>query len=158
MQDAIPPKKEANLKVMEALQEEACKGIVRIDAETMHALGIHPGEVVEIEGSRKTVGIADRAYPTDVGQQVIRMDGILRRNSKTGIGEYVKIRKAEIKEAKSLSIAPAQKGVLIRADPEIFKRALIGRAVVKGDILVPSTQRPRRRAMTNNPLFDEVFN
>jgi len=157
MQESTPPKKEANLKVMEALQEEAYKGIVRIDAETMHSLGIHPGEVVEIEGSRKTVGIADRAYPTDVGQQVIRMDGILRRNAKTGIGEYVKIRKAEIKEAKSLSIAPAQKGVLIRADPEIFKRALIGRAVVKGDILVPAASRPRRRP-ADNPFFDDVFN
>jgi len=154
-----PTKKpEANLKVMEALQEEAYKGVVRIDAETMHILNIHPGEVIEIEGSRKTVGIADRAYPTDVGQQVIRMDGILRRNAKTGIGESVKVRKAEIKEAKNISIAPAQKGVLIRADPEIFKRALLGRAITKGDILVPSTQRPRRRAMTDNPLFDEVFN
>ena len=33
MQESTPPKKEANLKVMEALQEEAYKGIVRIDAE-----------------------------------------------------------------------------------------------------------------------------
>ncbi len=157
MQAEIPPKKEANLKVMEALQEEAYKGIVRIDAETMHLLGIHPGEVVEIEGSRKTVGIADRAYPTDVGQQVIRMDGILRRNAKTGIGEYVKVRKAEVKEAKTISIAPAQKGVLVRADPEIFKRSLLGRAVLKGDIIVPAASRPRRR-MADNPFFDDVFN
>ena len=155
---AQPPKPESNLKVMEALQEEAYKGIVRIDAETMQTLGIHVGEVIEIEGSRKTVGIADRAYPTDVGQQVIRMDGILRRNAKTGIGEYIKVRKAEIKEAKTLSIAPAQKGVLVRADAEIFKRALLGRAVLKGDIIVPGGYRQRRRAMSDSPFFDDVFN
>ena len=150
-------KPETSLKVMEALQEEAYKGIVRIDAETMHLLGIHAGEVVEIEGARKTVAIADRAYPTDVGQQVIRMDGILRRNAKTGIGESVKVRRAEIKEAKTISIAPAQKGVLIRADPEIFKRALLGRAVMKGDFIVPGGARTRRRAMSDTPFFDDVF-
>ena len=79
--------KETRLKVMEALQEEAYKGIVRIDSETMREIGVRPGDIVEIEGNRKTVGIVDRAYPTDVGQAIIRMDGILRRNGKTGIGE-----------------------------------------------------------------------
>ena len=80
---------EAQLKVMEALQEEAYKGIVRIDSGTMSHIGARPGDIVEIEGSRKTVAIVDRAYPSDVGQAVIRMDGIVRRNAKTGIGELV---------------------------------------------------------------------
>ncbi|MBS3155389.1 hypothetical protein J4404_02735, partial [Candidatus Woesearchaeota archaeon] len=56
---------ETKLKVMEALQEEAYKGIVRIDAQTMKDLGVHVGDIIEIEGGRKTVGIVDRAYPTD---------------------------------------------------------------------------------------------
>ena len=150
--------KDVRLKVKEALQEEAYRGTVRIDSETMHKIGVHPGDVVIVEGARVTVGIVDRAYPTDVGQEVIRMDGILRRNAKTGIGEYVKIRKAEIKEAKSITIAPAQKGVMVRADPEIFKRALIGRAVIKDDIIVPSNTRRRRRTLPDSPLFDnDVF-
>src|SRR3989344_691899 len=149
--------KEATLKVMEALQEEAYKGIVRIDSETMHQLGVHPGDVVEIEGNRMTVGIADRAYPTDVGQSVIRMDGILRRNAKTGIGESVRVRKADIKEAKSIILAPAQKGVMIRASPNLFKRSLLGRAVVKGDIVVPGGASRRRRTLSDSPFFDDVF-
>ena len=74
---------EIKLKVMEALQEEAYKGIVRIDSQTMKELGVHPGDVVEIQGNRLTVGIVDRAYPTDVGQNIIRMDGIIRRNAQT---------------------------------------------------------------------------
>ena len=138
---------EIKLKVMEALQEEAYKGIVRIDSQTMKEIGVHPGDAVEILGSRTTVGIVDRAYPTDVGQNVVRMDGILRRNAKTGIGEYVKIKKAEIKEALSITIAPAQRGVMIRADPYIFKRSLLGRAVIAGDILVPGGSSSRRRTM-----------
>ncbi len=147
---------EAQLKVMEALQEEAYKGIIRIDAETMNSIGVRPGDIVEIEGARATVGIVDRAYPTDVGQSVIRMDGILRRNAKTGIGEYVKVRKADVKEAKSVQIAPAQKGVMIQADPEMFKRSLLGRAVVKGDIVAPGGARRRRRTMSGSP-YEDIF-
>jgi len=148
---------ETKLKVMEALQEEAYKGIVRIDSETMKQLNVHPGDVVEIHGNRLTVGIVDRAYPTDVGQNIIRMDGILRRNAKTSIGENVKIKKADIKEAKNLTIAPAQKGVMVRADSFLFKKTLLGRAVVTGDIIVPGGSTRRRRTMSDSPFFDDVF-
>ena len=34
---------------MEALQEEAYKGIVRIDTETMNSIGVRPGDIIEIE-------------------------------------------------------------------------------------------------------------
>jgi len=148
---------EVNLKVMEALQEEAYKGVVRIDTETMRDIGVRVGDIVEIEGGRQTVGIVDRAYPTDIGQTVIRMDGILRRNAKTGIGEIVKVRRAAVKEAKAITIAPAQKGVTIKVDPNMFKRGLLGRAVVKGDILALGGTRRRRSAMSDSPFFEDVF-
>ncbi|MDD5177690.1 MAG: CDC48 family AAA ATPase [Candidatus Nanoarchaeia archaeon] len=148
--------KEVQLKVMEALQEEAYKGIVRIDSETMRDLGIRPGDIVEIEGQRVTVGIVDRAYPTDVGLAVIRMDGIMRKNAKTGIGEVVKVRKANVKEAKEVVIAPAQKNVSIQGDPLIFKRGLLGRALVKGDLVVLGGARRRQRTFSGSP-FEEIF-
>jgi len=148
---------EQKLKVMEALQEEAYKGIVRIDSDTMKKIGVRPGDIIEIEGGRQTVGIIDRAYPSDVGQSIIRMDGILRRNAKTGIGENVIVRKAEVKEAKNITIAPSQKGVMIQAHPDIFKRGLLGRAVVKGDIIALGGTRSRRRTMVDSPFFD-IFN
>lgn len=147
---------EITLKVMEALQEEAYKGIVRIDSETMRKIGVRPGDIVNIEGSRLTVGIVDRAYPTDVGQEVIRMDGILRRNARTGIGEMVKVTKAEVKEAKQVTIAPAQKGVMIQANPDVFKRGLLGRAIVKGDIVALGGAKRRRSTFTGSP-FEDIF-
>ena len=147
---------DARLKVMEALQEEAYKGIVRIDSQTMRQIDVKPGSIVEIEGGRLTVGIVDRAYPTDIGQAVIRMDGILRRNAKTGIGEIVKVRKCDVKEAKLVIIAPAQKGVMVQADPDVFKRGLLGRAVVKGDIVALGGARSRRRTMAGSP-FEDIF-
>lgn len=147
---------EVKLKVMEALQEEAYKGIVRIDSQTMKEIGVHPGDVVKIEGGRATVAVADRAYPTDVGQSVIRMDGIMRRNAKTSLGESVKVSKSDVKEAKKIMIAPAQAGVLVQADPLIFKRGLLGRAVVKGDQISIGGSQRRRRTMSEGP-FGEIF-
>ena len=151
---------EVNLKVMEAMQEEAYKGIVRIDSQYMKEVGIRPGDIVEIEGNRKTVGIVDRAYPTDVGEALIRMDGILRRNAKTGIGDQVKVRKTDYKEAKKVTIAPAQKGVMIQiqGNPEGIKRSLLGRAVVKGDIisLGGATRRSKTLKSSGSP-FEDIF-
>jgi len=129
-------KKEVRLNVAEALQDDAYKGIARLDAEVMRELGIKRGDVIVIKGNRETVAIADRAYPADVGEGIIRIDGILRRNSKSGIGEVVTVSKCEIKEAKKIMIAPAQKGIMVQADPENLKRGLLGRSVVKGDIVV----------------------
>ena len=149
-------KEEVRLRVMEAMQEEAYKGIVRIDSQDMRDINVRPGDIVEIGGDRKTVGIVDRAYPTDIGESVIRMDGVLRRNAKTGIGEYVKIRKTEVKEAKKVTIAPSQKGIVIRADSGMLTKSLLGRVVVKGDIISLGGSNRRRSTLSGSP-FEEVF-
>ena len=111
--------KEIILKVAEAVQDDVNKGIIRMDTSFMSQIGVRPGDIVEIEGPRKTVGIADRAYPGDIGLNIIRMDGLLRRNSGTSISDVVKVRKVEVKEAKRVTIAPARKGIIdenLRAD------------------------------------------
>ena len=149
------PDKELKLKVAEAIQDDVNKGIVRIDSGYLSEVDIKPGDIVEIEGERKTVAIADRSYPGDIGLNIIRMDGIIRKNSKTGIGEIVKIRKVLVKEAKKVIIAPARKGIVIRASSEIFKQGLLGRAVVRGDIVSLGGARRRKTTMMNNPFFDE---
>ena len=112
--------KTLKLKVAEAIQDDVNKGIVRIDSSFMHELGIRPGDIIEIKGERVTVAIADRAYPGDIGLNIIRMDGLVRRNAKSGIGEIVDVKKAAVVEAKKVVIAPQRKGIVIRANPVIF--------------------------------------
>jgi len=148
-------KKEIQLKVVEAQQDDAYKGIARIDSEVMRDLGIRRGDVISIKGNRETVAIADRAYPADVGEGIIRIDGILRRNAKTGIGEMVNISKAEIREAKKIIIAPAQKGIMVQGEPEGLRRGLLGRAVVKGDLVVLGGVQ-RRRDLLSDELGGEL--
>ena len=145
------------LKVAEAIQDDVNKGIVRIDSTFMQQMGVRVGDIVEIEGERKTVAIADRAYPGDIGLNIIRMDGIIRRNAKTGIGELIQVKKANVKEAKKIIIAPARKGIVIRASPDLFKHGLLGRSIVKGDIVSLGGTKRRRTTMTESPLFDDIF-
>jgi transitional endoplasmic reticulum ATPase len=150
--------KQITLKVAEAIQDDVNKGIVRIDTPLMHDIDVRPGDVVEIEGERKSVGIADRAYPGDIGLNIIRMDGIMRRNAKTGISETVKIIKADIKEAKKVVLAPAQKGMTIKtSSPNIFKNGLLGRPVVKGDIVSLGGTNRRRNTMGDSPFAHDIF-
>jgi len=145
----------AKLKVVEALQDDAYKGIARIDTEVMRELGLKRGDVVSIKGNRETIAIVDRAYPADIGEKIVRIDGIIRRNAKTGIGEVVDVKKVEVKEAKKVTIAPSQKGIMIQGDPESMKRGLLGRAVVKGDIVVLGGVQRRRDLMSEG--FEDIF-
>ncbi|MBW2993656.1 CDC48 family AAA ATPase [Candidatus Woesearchaeota archaeon] len=145
------------LKVAEAVQEDVNKGIVRVDYSLMKEISVRPGDFVEIEGERKTVGIVDRAHPGDIGLPIIKMDGIVRKNAKTTIGEIVKIKKAVIKEAKKITIAPATKGVYVRASPGTFKRGLLGRALIKGDIVSLGGTRRRQTTMMDSPFFQDIF-
>ncbi|MEM4336404.1 MAG: CDC48 family AAA ATPase [Candidatus Woesearchaeota archaeon] len=145
------------LKVVEAFQDDVNKGIVRIDSSILKDAGIKVGDIIEIEGNKKTVAIVDRAYPGDIGLNIVRMDGITRKNAKTGLGEIVTIKKADIKEAKKVIIAPARKGILIKAPIEIFRRGLLGRAVVKGDIISLGGTKRRRSIMLESPFFADVF-
>lgn len=143
-------KKQVQLKVVEALQDDAYKGIARLDAEVMKALDANRGDVILIKGNRETVAIADRAYPADVGEGIIRIDGILRKNARAGIGDVVTISKASFREAKKVMIAPAQKGIMVQADSESLRRGLLGRTVLKGDVVVLGGVQRRR------DLFSEM--
>ena len=154
----MPKEKQIQLKVVEAMQDDAYKGIARIDSEIMRELDIRRGDVIVIKGNRETVAIVDRAYPADVGEGIIRIDGILRKNTKTGIGDMVTITKAEIKEAKKIIIAPAQKGIMIQADSDNLRRGLLGRAVMKGDIVVLGGVQRRKDLMSEEfGDMDDIF-
>jgi transitional endoplasmic reticulum ATPase len=147
---------EIKLKVGELTERaEAGRGIIRVGSETMKDLGIREGEIVEVEGNKKTAGIAVRSYPSDVGLKIARMDGIMRRNCDSGVGEYVKIRKAEAKEAKRVSLAPAQKGLVIHISPNLIRQNIYKRPVMKGDVIVPSPVMRRRDESAS--FFEDFF-
>ncbi|MCF7866555.1 CDC48 family AAA ATPase [Candidatus Woesearchaeota archaeon] len=144
-------KKGIQLKVSEAIQDDVNKGIVRIDSTYMKELGVREGHFVAINGQRTTIAIVDRALPGDIGLPIIRMDGLVRRNSRSGIGEYITVEKIEVEEAKKVTIALAREGMILNTnDPNIFKRGLQGRPVIKGDLVAIGNQR------RSKPMIDDM--
>ena len=123
------------LKVVESLQDDLYKGIARIDPGLMRSLGLLRGDIIFIKGGKETFAIVDRAYPADVGENIIRIDGLIRKNARTGVGEHVVVAKAVIRPAIKVTIAPVQQGITVHGDPDGLKNGLIGRPVVKGDII-----------------------
>ena len=151
---------ELRLKVGELTERgDFGRGIIRISAKDMKSLGVNEGDVVEIEGKRKTGAIAVRAYPADVGLEIIRMDGLERRNCGAGIGEPVRIRKADAKEARSATIAPARMGIIIHMGGNLIKQNLLMRPLVTGDIIIPNpiVQDRRRPHPMESNFFDQVL-
>ena len=156
--------KSVKLRVVEALADDAYKGIVRIDPRLMKDLGLERGDIVQLKGDRETYSIVDRAYPADLGEKIIRMDGIARKNAKVGIEDFIELRKAEVVPAKKIVNAPAQQGMVVQANSDNFVKGLLGKPIRKGDIIVMGGTQRRKDIMSEGigDLFggdmSEIFN
>ncbi|MEB2836387.1 MAG: CDC48 family AAA ATPase [Desulfurococcales archaeon] len=133
-----PTRKEVVLRVAEARPRDSGKRKVRIDINVMRLLGVEPGDVVEIEGKKKkTVAIAWPALPEDQGLDIIRMDGILRKNADVNIGDKVIVRKADVKPAVKVRLAPTSQPMSVdEAFRNYVKKKLINTPLLEGDIVV----------------------
>jgi transitional endoplasmic reticulum ATPase len=150
------PEDEVKLRIGELTERnDFGRGIVRISSKDMKRIGVTEGDVVEIEGKRKTPAVVVRAYPVDVGLDVIRMDGLCRRNCGAGIGELVKVKKADVKDAKAVTIAPARKGIIIHMGNNLLRHNMIMRPVATGDIIIPNPIINDRRSQTT--LFEQIL-
>jgi transitional endoplasmic reticulum ATPase len=152
---------EVKLKVAEAHQDDVNKGIVRIDSSFMRSIGVSTGGVVCIEGERKTLAIVDRAYPSDLGLEIIRMDGTLRKNAKVSVGEQITISKVEVKEATKVVLVPLQEMVIHPTTLPSLKKGLYRKPVVEGDIITIAGSSPDKRGASfssNNPFAIDLFN
>lgn len=145
------------LKVAGAQQQDVGKGIVRMGSKQIRSLGLERGEVVEIQGKRLTAAISVPAYSEDEGLDIIRMDGLIRGNAKVGIGEYVEVKKADWKEAKKVSLAPAKEGLRIAGSGEGLRPTLLHRPLVQGDLISTSVFNRPREFFPVDFFGDEFF-
>jgi transitional endoplasmic reticulum ATPase len=130
---------ESSLRVADARQRDVGHGKVRIDNDTMQKLGITAGDFVEIHGKKMTVAVAWPAYAEDQGQEIIRMDGLIRRNAGVALNEYVSVRKADVKEAQAIVFAPTD--VRLSVDEEFVsfvKRRFMDMPFIEGDMTLLS--------------------
>lgn len=125
------------LKVAKAYPNDSGRGIARLDPTTLILLKLSPGDIVELEGKKKTAAKVWRADKQDWGQELIRIDGYTRQNAGVGIGDRVKVRKAEAVEAARIVLAPPE-GTSVQfggAAEDMIKHQILKRPIVQGDIV-----------------------
>ncbi len=127
---------EIHLKVDSAYPGDQGGGKARLDPETMLFLKISPGDLVAIEGKRRTVVKVWRALLEDWNQHKVRIDNFSRTNAGVSIGDTIKISslKEEI-EAKRVLLAPPEdlpKNIQVSNNPHVVN-SLIDFPVVKND-------------------------
>ncbi|UCH71834.1 MAG: CDC48 family AAA ATPase [Thermoplasmatales archaeon] len=134
--------KESVLRISEAFQQDVGYGRARIDHQTRMELDLSIGDVIEIEGIKITAAVVWRAHPTDEGKKIIRIDNLTRKNAGAGLGDRVKIKRAGVKEAREVALAPLiSKGQQIQFGSGIevlIKKGLLKRPLTKGDnVIIP---------------------
>jgi len=125
---------QVSLRVTEAQSRDVGRGIARIDPKVSSEIGLSAGDVVELQGKKKTVAIYWPGYHEDIGKGIIRIDGYTRNNAGAGIDEKVAVKKVEAKEAKKINIAPTEP-LRITGGEEYLKQILENRVISRGDII-----------------------
>lgn len=121
------------LKVAEARSRDVGRIIVRIPVRIMKKLGIEPGDYVEIVGRKSAYAQAWPVFPEDEDEDIVQMDDAIRQNAGVGIGDTVKIKKAALKPAQRVVLAPTEP---IRVDPKYLKEWILrGKPVARGQTI-----------------------
>ena len=130
-----------SLRVSKAIPSDVGHGRARISGE--NDLGLKPGDIVEIKGEkRSTAAIYWRSRPEDAKMEIIRVDGIIRKNAGVSLGDRVTVSKVEAKECTKLILSPVMANKQkVKFGPGIegfARRGLSKRPVVQGDrIFIP---------------------
>ncbi|MEM0037507.1 MAG: CDC48 family AAA ATPase [Zestosphaera sp.] len=130
--------KEYVLRVAEAGKNDAFRGKVRIPERILNAIGAEEGDAVEIVGRKNTVAIVWPALPEDDDKDLIRMDGVLRKNAGVSIGDRVLVRRIEVKQALTVKLALTDASSQVSGGESalrIIKRRLLNYAVVEEDVV-----------------------
>lgn len=120
------------LRVAEAKPKDVGRGIARIDPAVVNILGLTTGDVIVIEGKKKTVAICWPGYPEDENRGIIRIDGTIRKNADIGIDEKVGIRKAKAKMAEKVKLALTEPLRIVGGE-QYLSQVLEGRVISRGD-------------------------
>jgi len=103
VRDESPP---LTLRVAEALPKDVGRGIARLDPDAMEGLHASIGDVVAITGERATAVKLMPAYPDARGKGLIQIDGIARENAGAGLDDRVRVERAAIADARTVTLSP----------------------------------------------------
>ena len=121
-------------------QEDVGAGRARMDTASRLALGVSPGDIIEIRGKKTTPAVVWRMFSTqDENKGALRIDGLTRKNAGLSIGDKVVVARAETKPAQKVILAPVLEGnnrIKFGAGFEAMaRRGLMNRPVTKADLV-----------------------
>jgi transitional endoplasmic reticulum ATPase len=126
--------KTVTLKVIEAKSYDAGRGIARIDPEIAYYLGLQTGDVIGIEGAKRTAALVWPGYPEDSNTGLMRIDGTVRRNAGVSIDDKVQIKKIHTAPAEKILFSPIE-SLKIQGGEAYLAHNLEGRVITRGDIV-----------------------
>lgn len=124
------------LRVLEADPRDVGRGIARVDPDAMGKLGLENGDVVFVEGRRKTVVRVAQSRIQDRGLGIIRLDATIRQNAGVKIGDKVVVEKTNARTAVVVKLAPSK--YFAPPDPGIslyIRNRLVNRVVLEEDLV-----------------------
>jgi transitional endoplasmic reticulum ATPase len=122
------------LRVAEAPQNVAGRGIAVVDPELVNKLQWRAGEVVEITGKRKAYALIWPGQMNDYEKGIIRIDGNLRNDAGVGLDDRVTVRRVEARPAEKLTLYPTEP-LRIEGGEGYLTQLLEGRVVSKGSVI-----------------------
>lgn len=125
---------EFSLKVIEARPSDVGRGIARVDPTVFRQQGWEAGDVISIQGKKKTAALLWPGYPDDTGTGTIRLDGNIRRNASISIDDKVTVKVIQSAPADTVVFAPTVP-LRITGGEEYLKRYMEGRVITRGDII-----------------------
>jgi len=102
----------------------------------MKKLEASAGDILEIKGKRRSVAKCLPLYPSDEGNGIVRVDGLVRNNTGVAMGDTITMRKIKTVSAESIIVAPLDS--IPPLDEKYLTDSLESVPLVKGDnVMVP---------------------
>ncbi|OFV67999.1 MAG: CdcH [Candidatus Syntrophoarchaeum caldarius] len=131
-------KEEVDLIVSKAYPRDLERGRAAVSPDVVINLKVSYGDVIEIEGKRKTVARLSRLSKQDWEKGIVKIDRYTRENANVAIGERVVLRRVEINNAIRVKLAPIEGSHVVfggKNVTELVHAQIMKRALCKGDII-----------------------
>jgi len=135
MKTPVVRTEDLSLRVAKAFIEDEGKGLARVDADQLKALGAVPGDCLLITGRRSTVARAGHLTQHYEGKGLVQIDSITRDNAQISVDESCTVQKVPSKLADSVILSPVDARSQPPKEQEIphILQLLSGLHVVIGD-------------------------
>ena len=125
---------EISVEVQSEFLPDKGKGIARLDADSMKRLDISSGDIIEIQGQRKTYSKCLASPKKNHVHGILNIDGLIRNNAGINIGSIIYIKKILAMRAKKITIVPLE--ITSFVEESEIKEALTLFPIIQGDNVV----------------------